>query len=118
MFFGIRKVLFQGYELYREETEKQETLTRYGQGTPDDWIDRHVFTPHNYMGIFTMLAIDLVLFGIPGITVWAVQMIWIPFFAGGVINGIGHYFGYRNFDVSMRLAILFLGKFGRWRRIA
>jgi stearoyl-CoA desaturase (delta-9 desaturase) len=94
---GIRKVLFQGYELYRDEAKNAETLSRYGHGTPDDWLERHVYTPHSYTGIVIMLAIDLVLFGPIGLTIWAVQMVWIPFFAAGVINGVGHYWGYRNY---------------------
>jgi stearoyl-CoA desaturase (delta-9 desaturase) len=94
---GIRKVLFQGYELYRAEAKNAETLSRYGQGTPDDWLERHVYTPHSYTGIVIMLGIDLTLFGPIGLTIWAVQMVWIPFFAAGVINGIGHYWGYRNY---------------------
>jgi stearoyl-CoA desaturase (Delta-9 desaturase) len=95
---GIRKVLFQGAELYRDEAEKRETLERYGHGTPDDWLERHVYARHNVLGIVLMLVIDVVLFGFIGLTVWAVQMMWIPFFAAGVINGIGHYWGYRNFQ--------------------
>jgi stearoyl-CoA desaturase (delta-9 desaturase) len=95
---GIRKVLWQGYELYRAEAANQETLERYGQGTPDDWIERHLYTRYSMLGIFLMLVCDLILFGIPGITIWAIQMIWIPFFAAGVINGIGHYWGYRNYE--------------------
>jgi len=94
---GIKKVLFEGAELYRAEAKVQATLDRYGHGTPDDWLERHVYTPHTFAGIFTLLAIQLVLFGPIGLTIWAVQMIWIPFFAAGVINGIGHYWGYRNF---------------------
>jgi stearoyl-CoA desaturase (delta-9 desaturase) len=94
---GIRKVLFQGYELYRDEARNAETLARYGHGTPDDWLERHVYTPHSYTGIVLMLGIDLLLFGPLGLTIWAVQMVWIPFFAAGVINGIGHYWGYRNY---------------------
>jgi stearoyl-CoA desaturase (Delta-9 desaturase) len=95
---GIRKVLFQGAELYRDEAEKRETLERYGHGTPDDWLERHVYARHNVLGIVLMLVIDVVLFGFIGLTLWAVQMMWIPFFAAGVINGIGHYWGYRNFQ--------------------
>lgn len=95
---GIRAVLWQGYELYRKEAANQETLERYGQGTPDDWIERNLYTPHAGLGIALMFLIDLLFFGLPGITVWAIQMVWIPFFAAGVINGIGHYFGYRNFE--------------------
>ena len=94
---GIRKVLWQGAELYRAEANNPETLDRYGHGTPDDWLERKLYTPHTYKGIVVMLALDVVLFGPIGLTIWAVQMIWIPFFAAGVINGIGHYWGYRNF---------------------
>ncbi|MGZ8197140.1 MAG: DesA family fatty acid desaturase [Burkholderiales bacterium] len=96
--FGIRKVLFQGAELYREESARRPTLERYGHGTPDDWIERKLYTPHNVVGISIMLVMNFVLFGFIGITIWAVQMLWIPFLAAGVINGIGHYWGYRNFQ--------------------
>jgi stearoyl-CoA desaturase (delta-9 desaturase) len=95
---GIQKVLWEGAELYRSEKLNQQTLERYGYGTPDDWIERNLYTRHSGKGIFVMLGLDLILFGIPGLTIWAVQMMWIPFFAAGVINGIGHYFGYRNFE--------------------
>jgi stearoyl-CoA desaturase (delta-9 desaturase) len=95
---GIRKVFFEGAELYREEKKNQDTVERYGQGTPDDWMERHVYSKHSVMGIVTMFIIDIVLFGIPGITIWALQMLWIPLFAAGVVNGIGHYWGYRNFE--------------------
>lgn len=95
---GIKKVLLEGAELYRAESKNQETLERYSQGTPDDWIERHVYSPYSARGILLMLAIDLVLFGVPGITIWAIQMMWIPLWAAGVVNGIGHYWGYRNFE--------------------
>jgi stearoyl-CoA desaturase (Delta-9 desaturase) len=95
--FGINKVLWQGAELYRAEAKVQATLDRYGHGTPDDWLERNLYTPHTFAGIFILLAIQLVLFGPIGLTIWAVQMVWIPFFAAGVINGIGHFWGYRNF---------------------
>lgn len=95
---GLRKVLWQGAELYREEAKNQQTLERYGQGTPADWIEKHLYTPYNALGIALMFGIDLLLFGVPGITIWAIQMMWIPFHAAGVINGIGHYWGYRNFE--------------------
>ena len=95
---GINKVLWQGTELYRKETRNAETLEKYGHGTPDDWIERHLYSRHALLGISSMLVIDLVLFGFIGLTIWAVQMLWIPFFAAGVINGIGHYWGYRNFQ--------------------
>ncbi len=98
MIFGIRTVLFQGAELYRIEGAKKETLEQYGHGTPDDWLERHVYGVHDRIGIGAMLVIDVLLFGPIGITMWAVQMLWIPFLAAGVINGIGHYWGYRNFQ--------------------
>ncbi len=95
---GIKKVFFEGAELYRVESRNQETLEKYGQGTPDDWIERRIYTPHSAMGIVILLGVNLVLFGPIGLTIWAVQMAWIPFFAAGVVNGIGHYWGYRNFE--------------------
>ena len=94
---GLKKVLWQGAELYRAEARNKETLEKYGHGTPDDWLERNVYTPHSAKGILLMFLIDVALFGPVGITVWAVQMIWIPFFAAGIINGVGHYWGYRNF---------------------
>jgi stearoyl-CoA desaturase (Delta-9 desaturase) len=95
--YGINKVLFEGVELYGRETKNTATLERYGRGTPDDWLERHLYAKHNLLGVSLMLVIDLLLFGPIGLTIWAVQMLWIPFFAAGVINGIGHYWGYRNF---------------------
>jgi len=97
---GIAKVLFEGYELYRKEAGNLETLESYGRGTPDDWIERKLYTKHPHIGLTIMLAIDVVLFGPLGLTVWAVQMLWIPFFAAGVINGVGHYWGYRRFVLN------------------
>lgn len=95
---GIKKVFFEGAELYRVESKNAETLERYGEGTPDDWIEHHLYSAKSTWGITIMAIIDLALFGTMGITVWALQMAWIPFFAAGVVNGIGHYFGYRNFE--------------------
>ncbi len=95
---GIWKVLLQGTELYRRERRNKETMERYGHGTPDDWIERNVYTKHGVLGIMIMLLIDIALFGPIGITIWAVQMAWIPFFGAGLINGIGHYVGYRNYE--------------------
>ena len=95
---GINKVLWEGTELYRKESLNQETLEKYGQGTPDDWIERHVYTRHSVIGVSLLMVLNFILFGFIGITIWAVQMMWIPFFAAGVINGIGHYWGYRNFQ--------------------
>jgi stearoyl-CoA desaturase (delta-9 desaturase) len=95
---GLSKVLWQGAELYMEEAKNAETLSRYGHGTPNDWLERRIYTPLPWQGLGLMLGIDLMLFGVAGVVIWAVQMIWIPFFAAGVINGIGHYWGYRNYD--------------------
>ncbi|OGT42701.1 MAG: aminotransferase [Gammaproteobacteria bacterium RIFCSPHIGHO2_12_FULL_40_19] len=95
---GIKKVFFEGAELYRVESRNKETMEKYGQGTPDDWMERHIYSAHSAMGIVVMLIINLVLFGTIGLTMWALQMAWIPLFAAGVVNGIGHYWGYRNFE--------------------
>ncbi len=97
---GIKKVFFEGAELYRAESKNKETMEKYGHGTPDDWIERNVYSKHSAMGVVLMLLIDFALFGIVGISVWAVQMMWIPITAAGIINGIGHYWGYRNYDCS------------------
>jgi len=97
---GIKKVLFQGYELYRKEAGNKETMERYGHGTPDDWLERNLYGKHNALGITLMLSIDLLLFGPIGLTIWAVQMAWIPVNAAGIINGVGHYWGYRNFQCA------------------
>jgi stearoyl-CoA desaturase (delta-9 desaturase) len=93
---GIKKVFWEGAELYRRESSNAETMERYGHGTPDDWIERNVYS-RDRLGVSIMLITDLVLFGPVGLAIWAVQMIWIPLFAAGVINGVGHYWGYRNF---------------------
>ncbi|OOZ36420.1 DesA family fatty acid desaturase [Solemya velesiana gill symbiont] len=96
---GLSKVLWQGAELYREEAAKVETLEKYGKGTPGDWLERNLYQRYNYLGITFLAVIQFLLFGPAGIAIWAVQMIWIPFWAAGVINGIGHYWGYRNFEI-------------------
>jgi len=95
---GLRKVLWQGAELYMEEADNKETLARYGHGTPNDWLERNVYSRLTWHGCGLMLGADLILFGVAGLAVWAVQMIWIPFLAAGVINGVAHYWGYRNYD--------------------
>ena len=95
---GIRKVLLEGAELYRDETKNRETMERYGHGLPDDWIERHLYTRYSGLGIYLTLIIDVLLFGVIGLSVFAVQMIWIPVTAAGVINGLGHFTGYRNFN--------------------
>ena len=98
---GINTVLWSGAELYRREAEQQPTLDAYGHNTPDDWLENNLYSGRtNKLGIALMLLIDVLLFGPIGITVWAIQMAWIPFWAAGVINGVGHYLGYRNFEVS------------------
>jgi len=95
---GIRTVLLQGSELYRAEAKVQDTLSKYGHNTPDDWIERNLYTRHSALGVSITLIINLLLFGAIGGAVWAVQMLWIPITAAGIINGIGHWWGYRNFE--------------------
>ncbi len=95
---GIKKVFWEGAELYRKACQSSEDMERYGKGTPDDWLERNLYSRHSTAGIVLMLMINLALFGPIGLTIWAVQMIWIPLFAAGVINGLGHYWGYRNFE--------------------
>ncbi|MBK9364171.1 MAG: fatty acid desaturase [Rubrivivax sp.] len=97
---GIKTVLLTGSELYRAEAKVQETLDKYGHNTPDDWIERNLYTRFSWQGVGLMLIIDLLLFGAIGAAVWAVQMLWIPITAAGIINGIGHYWGYRNFEAA------------------
>jgi len=96
--FGIKKVLTEGAELYRAECKNLDTLARYGHGTPDDWIERNLYTRFSWQGVGLMLIISVALFGAIGVTIWAVQMAWIPITAAGIINGLGHYWGYRNFE--------------------
>ncbi|QTD46473.1 DesA family fatty acid desaturase [Ottowia testudinis] len=97
---GLKKVMWQGAELYRAEAKNAETLSRYGHGTPNDWMERNVYERHSVLGVSLMLVIDVLLFGALGAALWAVQMVWIPFWAAGVINGVGHYWGYRNFEAQ------------------
>ena len=96
--FGLKKVLWEGAELYGVTAAKPEVLDRFGKGTPDDWIERNLYSKFKITGVGTMMVIDLALFGVAGLTIWAIQMIWIPFWAAGVVNGVGHYWGYRNFE--------------------
>ncbi len=98
--YGIGKILKEGSELYRKEARNPETLERYGHGTPDDWIERNIYTKHSAKGVALMLIINMVLFGPIGITMWAVQMLWSPIMAAGIINGVGHFWGYRNFQAE------------------
>ena len=97
---GLNTVMWRGAELYRAEAKNAETLKKFGHGTPDDWIERHVYSRFGWQGVGLMLVLNLVLFGAIGAAVWAVQMLWIPFWAAGVVNGLGHYWGYRNFEAT------------------
>lgn len=99
-FYGIWRVLFGGVGLYRTESKNTETLEVYGRHTPDDWLERRVYSHYRFTGVGFTLIVDVLLFGWVGIVIWAVQMIWIPFWAAGVINGVGHYWGYRNFETQ------------------
>src|SRR5438477_3446448 len=99
--YGINRVLWAGVFLYVKESFNKETLERYGHGTPDDWMERNLYTRCSVFGVFLMLATDLLLFGVvPGVLIWLAQIAWIPFWAAGVINGVGHFFGYRSYDVA------------------
>ena len=95
---GIKKVFFEGAELYRAESKNMETMAKYSHGVPDDWIERNLYTRYSWQGVGLMLIINWALFGAAGTAVWALQMAWIPVTAAGIINGIGHYWGYRNFE--------------------
>ena len=97
---GIGKVLREGSELYRAEAKNPETLNKYGHGTPSDWLERNLYTRHSAKGIGLMFVLNILLFGPIGITIWAIQMLWIPITAAGIINGIGHYWGYRNYECA------------------
>jgi stearoyl-CoA desaturase (delta-9 desaturase) len=97
---GIGRVFFQGAELYRVAAANGSDLEKYGRGTPDDWLERHVYSKYPYLGVSLLMVIDLLLFGALGAAIWAVQMAWIPFWAAGVVNGVGHWWGYRNFETA------------------
>ena len=97
---GIKTVLLTGAELYRAESKVQETMVKYGHNTPDDWMERNLYTRYSWQGVGLMLVIDLFLFGAIGAAVWALQMAWIPITAAGIINGLGHWWGYRNFEAA------------------
>ncbi len=96
--YGLKKVLLEGAELYRAEKDNPETVEKFGRGAPDDWLERNVYLRFPYAGIILMLVTDLILFGVPGIIIFAFQMASMPFFAAGIINGLGHHSGYRNFE--------------------
>ena len=95
---GIETVLWRGAELYRAEAKNQETIAKFSHGVPDDWIERNLYSRYSWQGVGLMLILNVALFGAIGLSVWAVQMLWIPITAAGIINGIGHYWGYRNFE--------------------
>ena len=98
--YGLRKVLLEGTELYRIGATDPEILARYGHGTPNDWIERNLYTRYSMLGVATMMALNIALFGALGLSIWGIQMLWIPLFAAGVINGLGHHSGYRNFQTD------------------
>ncbi len=95
---GIKKVFWEGAELYRAARKDREMIDKYSHGTPDDWIEKNIYAPHCTRGLIVLFFLDIFLFGVPGITIFAIQMLWIPLWAAGVVNGIGHYWGYRNFE--------------------
>ena len=95
---GIKKVFWEGAELYRAARKDRQMIEKYSHGTPDDWMERKVYKPYSARGVLIMLGLDLLFFGIPGVSIWAIQMMWIPLWAAGVVNGIGHYWGYRNYE--------------------
>jgi stearoyl-CoA desaturase (delta-9 desaturase) len=97
---GIKAVLLTGSEMYRAEAKNMETIAKFGHGTPDDWIERNLYSRFQWQGVALMMIINLTLFGAIGVTIWAVQMLWIPITAAGIINGIGHWWGYRNFEAT------------------
>lgn len=96
--FGLPKVFFFGWLLYRREAKNKETLEKYGKGTPHDWVERNIYAPHNFIGLLIMLGTDYFLFGLPGILIWAAQMVTLPLLGAGIVNGFGHSIGYRTFN--------------------
>jgi stearoyl-CoA desaturase (delta-9 desaturase) len=96
--YGLKRVLFGGALLYHEASKDKDMIEKYGVGTPDDWIENNLYSKHSRLGITLLLVINLLCFSWVGLLLWGVQMIWIPFWAAGVVNGVGHYFGYRNGD--------------------
>lgn len=100
MYKGIKTVFWRGVELYREARSQRDDIEQYGKGAPNDWIERHLYTPHATMGPTLLLFISFALFGFAGVALWAIQMAWIPFWAAGVVNGLGHWWGYRNFETT------------------
>jgi len=98
--YDIKEILFKGVSYYNRAGKDANMIMSYGKGTPNDWIERRLYTPYSRLGIFIMLTVNLLLFGWIGLVVWGIQMIWIPFWAAGVINGVGHWKGYRNFETK------------------
>ena len=98
--YGLNKVLFDGVGLYREASMNQADMDKYGLGTPNDWIERNLYARYNVLGVSVFLVLDFMLFGAVGVAIWAIQMLWIPFWAAGVVNGVGHWWGYRNFETA------------------
>ena len=98
--FGIKKVVLEGVDLYRIASHDQSTMEKYGRGTPDDWLERNLYSKHAYWGPTLTFIVSILLFGIWGVAIAALQMIWIPFWAAGVVNGLGHWWGYRNFETA------------------
>ena len=97
---GVKTVLLTGAERYKDEADNKETITRYGKGCPEDWVENNVYQKDKFLGIFSMLGFNILMLGPSGITVWAIQMMWMPVHAAGIINGLGHAMGYRNFECS------------------
>ena len=97
---GIKTVLLTGAELYRAEAKNAETMVKYGHGTPDDWLERNLYSRYSWQGVGVMVLINVLMFGAIGVSVWAIQMMWIPVWATGVINGLAHWWGYRNFEAD------------------
>jgi len=100
--YGIWRVVFGGALLYHEASKNKAMIDQYGVGTPDDWMEKNIYSKHSRVGIMIMLAINIILFGWIGLLLWGIQMIWIPFWAAGIVNGVGHWFGYRNTDTKDR----------------
>lgn len=105
--YGIRNLLFKGALLYHEASKDEKMVEQYGVGTPDDWVEYNVYTPYSRLGIAILLLINIIIFGWYGALIWLVQMIWIPFWAAGVINGVGHFWGYRNGETNEKSRNIF-----------
>jgi stearoyl-CoA desaturase (delta-9 desaturase) len=99
---GLNALLTRGAELYMDARADGDTVAQYGQGTPQDWIERHLYTPHSNWGPTLYAMVAVVLFGVGGMAIWAIQMMWIPFWAAGIVNGLAHWWGYRNYETADR----------------